>query len=274
MSAAGKSARAVRRLARSLRPARRGRSLRFRRQAHDRFWWHRLEATDYVPPLYAGLTRAEWRVMDGWYAETAARGRVAEINVPAMSFCHGLIGGNGIRRVVQLGHYYGYSALLLGFLLRSMGARPGLVTIDLDPEATDFTREWVRRARLQEFVHVEQGDSAAAASADRAQEILGGAPELILVDSAHVHRHTIAELELWTPRVPAGGIMLFHDASEFAAGYDAHGEGGVRRAVVEWLDGHPEMTGMLLNGDVREGADANRLAYKDGAGLAILQRAG
>jgi hypothetical protein len=33
------------------------------------------------------------------------------------------------------------------------------------------------------------------------------------------------------------------------------------------------MTGMLLNGDVREGADANRLAYKDGTGLAILQRA-
>ena len=107
-----------------------GRSARFRTASDDRFWWHRLRSTDYVPPLYAGLSRREWAVVEGWFAHTRLRGRVAEINVPAMSLVTALVAGNGIRRVVQLGHYYGYSALLLGFTLRAMGARPGLFTID------------------------------------------------------------------------------------------------------------------------------------------------
>jgi len=33
-----------------------GRSAGFRTLDHDRFWWHKLDATDYVPPVYAGLT--------------------------------------------------------------------------------------------------------------------------------------------------------------------------------------------------------------------------
>jgi len=210
--------------------------------------------------------------MDAWYAETGHRARIAEINVPAMSFVHGLVGGNGIQRSVQLGHYYGYSALLLGFLLRSMGARPGLVTIDVDTEATDFTRRWVRRAGVEDFVHVERGDSADPACARRALELLGGPPELVIVDSAHAYRHTLAELDLWCPLLAPGAIALLHDVSDFAASFDPDGEGGVRRALSEWLPRHPEMTGLLLNGDVAAGADANRLAYKDGAGLGILQR--
>lgn len=212
--------------------------------------------------------------MDAWFAETGHRGAIAEINVPAMSLIHGLVGGSAIRRSVQLGHYFGYSALLLGFLLRAMDARPGLVTIDVDPAATDFTGRWVRRAGLQDHVHVQLGDSADPACAGRALELLGGASELVLVDSSHAYRHTLAELDLWSPLLAPDALVLLHDVSEFAASFDPDGEGGVRRALREWLPGHPEMTGMLLNGGVRAGADANLLAYKDGAGLGILQRMG
>jgi predicted O-methyltransferase YrrM len=250
-----------------------GRSTRFRLDPHDRFWWHRLAATDYVPPLYGGLRDDEWAVMEGWYAETGRVDRIAEINVPAVSFVTGLIAGNGIRRVVQLGHYYGYSALLIGFTLRATGAPgPGLVTVDVDPAATAFTRKWVDAAGLAEVVAVEEADSASPATVERCEQALGGRAELLLVDSSHAYGHTLRELDLWAPRLPVGALVLLHDASAFAAGFDPTGEGGVRRAIGEWLPAHAAWSGMTLNGHVRPGADGDALVYKDACGLGILQR--
>ena len=249
------------------------RSARFRTDAHDRFWWHRLAATDYVPPLYAGLSDDEWAVMQGWFAETGRVGRIAEINVPAMSLVTGLVAGNGVRRIVQLGHYYGYSALLLGFALRAMGAaRPGLVTVDLDPAATAFTRAWVAAAGLDAAVEVVEGDSAAPETVTRSENALGGPPELLLVDSSHAYAHTLRELDLWAPRMPTGALVLLHDASVFAQGFDPTEEGGVRRAIEEWLPRRPGWTGMTLNGHVAPGADGDALVYKDACGLGVLQR--
>src|SRR3954454_14073568 len=249
-----------------------GRSARFREDPHDRLWWHKLAATDYVPPLYASLREDEWAVMQGWFEETGRISRIAEINVPAMSLATGLVGGSGVRRIVQLGHYYGYSALLLGFTLRAMGARAALVTVDIDPEATDFTRRWVQAAGLDDVVIVEEADSAAPGTVDRCEAAIGGAPELLLVDSSHAYGHTLRELDLWTPRVGLGGLALLHDASVFAEGFDPTGEGGVHRALEEWLPRNPGWRGMTLNGHVAPGADGDALVYKDACGLGILQR--
>jgi predicted O-methyltransferase YrrM len=249
-----------------------GRSTGFRTASGDRFWWHRLRSTDYVPPLYAGLSRREWAVAQGWFAQTGRRGRAAEINVPAMSLVTALVAGNGIRRVVQLGHYYGYSALLLGFTLRAMGARPGMFTIDIDPAACEFTQRWLTHAGLREHVVVREGDSADPRLVDQATAVLGGPPELILVDSSHAYSHTLVELDLWTPHLPVGGLVLLHDASEFATAFDPTAEGGVHRAIGEWLPDHPAMAGLTLNGHVAAGADGDALVYKDACGLGILQR--
>jgi predicted O-methyltransferase YrrM len=250
------------------------RSHRFREEAHDRFWWHRLAATDYVPPLYGCLAEDEWAVMEGWFAETGREGRIAEINVPAMALVSGLVSGNGVRRVVQLGHYYGYSALLLGFALRRMGLEtPGLFTVDLDGAATDFTRRWIGKAGLDGVVAVVEGDSADPAMPARAREALGGAPEVVLVDSSHAYAHTLIELDLWAGELPPGGLILLHDASVFAQQFDPSGEGGVHRAIGEWLARSPGWTGMTLNGSVAPGADGDALVYKDACGLGILQRA-
>jgi predicted O-methyltransferase YrrM len=249
------------------------RSRAFRAQEHNRFWWHRLDATDYVPPIYAALSEREWAVLEGWYADTARfRSRIAEINVPAMSFVVGLVGGNGIRRIVQLGHSYGYSSLVLGFALRAMDATPGLVSFDIDPIATRFTKRWIGGAGLDSYVTTVEGDSGSPASVQRAEAVLGGPPELILVDSSHAYAHTVAELDLWTPRLAPGGIVLLHDAAPFAADFDPTRAGGVRRALTEWLPRHPEITGMLLNGDIGHGADGDALVYKDACGLGVLQK--
>ncbi|HEV8151820.1 MAG TPA: hypothetical protein VGP78_02760, partial [Solirubrobacteraceae bacterium] len=71
---------------------------------------------------------------------------------------------------------------------------------------------------------------------------------------------------------PPGAIVLLHDASLFAQQFDPTGEGGVRRAIAEWLPGPPGWEGMTLNGQVAPGADGDALVYKDACGLGILQR--
>ena len=251
------------------------RSRSFRARSHDRFWWHRLRSTDYVPPLYASLAEEEWAVMEGWFAETGAEARIAEINVPAMSLVSGLVGGSGVTRIVQLGHYYGYSALLLGFLLRTMAPdppRPLLRTVDLDPAASAFTARWIGAAGLERHVEVVTGDSADPQGPQEAERALGGPLELLLVDSSHAYGHTLAELDLWAPHVPVGGLVALHDAAPFAAGFDPTSDGGVHRALSEWLPGREGWSGMVLNAHAQPQTDGNALVYKDACGLGLLQR--
>jgi predicted O-methyltransferase YrrM len=248
------------------------RSRRFAVETHDRFWWHHLPGTDYVPPLYGMLSDAEWQIVEDWYGETARNGSIGEINVPAMSMVQGLVMGSSVARIVQLGHYYGYSALLVGFMLRAMSAGGQLFSVDIDPEATAFTQKWVDRAGLGEYVTLHLGDSAAQSSLDAAVRALGEMPQLILLDSSHQYEHTLRELDLWVPRMDPGSIMLLHDTSEFAQTFDVQGAGGVQRALDEWLADHSEAAFVSLNRQVTPGSNAADLTYKDGCGLGILQR--
>jgi predicted O-methyltransferase YrrM len=233
-----------------------------------------LPGTDYVPPLYGALSDAEWQIIEGWYEETDRNHSIGEINVPAMSMVQGLVMGSAITRIVQLGHYYGYSALLVGFMLRAMGAGGRLFSIDIDPNATAFSQQWIDRADLGGYVQLHLGDSAAEASLNAAVDNLGAMPQLILLDSSHQYEHTLRELDLWVPRMDPGSIMLLHDTSVFAQTFDVAGAGGVQRALDEWLPDHPEAEFLSLNRQVTPGSNAPDLVYKDGCGLGILQRTG
>jgi predicted O-methyltransferase YrrM len=250
------------------------RSRAFRERAHERFWWHKLPDTDYVPSIYATLTDDEWAILEAWYEETERTNHIGEINVPAMCLLQGFISGCGVRRVVQLGHYYGYSTLLLGFMLRAMGARPGLFSVDVSVEATAFTERWVERAGLGEYVSVFVGDSASEQSLRAAEIALGGPVQLVLVDSSHEYRHTLRELDGWIPKMPVGALMILHDTSRFAQGWDGSGQGGVSRALTEWLTAHPAVSGININGFAEAGARGDALVYKDGCGIGVLQKVG
>jgi hypothetical protein len=69
-----------------------------------------------------------------------------------------------------------------------------------------------------------------------------------------------------------GALLLAHDTSTFATTFDATGEGGVQRALDEWLPAHPEAAFVGLNRHVAPVDPGTGLAYKDGCGLGILQR--
>jgi predicted O-methyltransferase YrrM len=247
------------------------RSRAWKDNPHRRYWWHRLPGTDYVPAIYSDLTEDEWTVLRDWYDGTDRNGPIGECAVPLISLLHGLVLGNRIARIAQLGTCAGYSALLVGWMLRRMDVRCGLFSLDIDPAMCALARRWIVCAELQEFVEIAEGNSLDSVSVDSARRYLRGDPELIIVDSSHEYRSTVAELDLWYSALARGGLIVLHDVSEFAASFDVTGEGGVRRAFGEWRKNHPEAETFSLNSDSRS-MEAARPLYKDACGLGLIHK--
>ncbi|KVN96277.1 hypothetical protein WJ69_02845 [Burkholderia ubonensis] len=246
-------------------------SRKFGERAHNRYWWHRTGCTDYVPLIYDFLAPDEWALLQEWFDDTEKLYEsTGEANVPPLSLLFGLISGNGLSRIVQCGHYVGYSTLLISFLLRHMGVQHGLYSIDIDRQVTAYTRNWLRRAGLTRQATLAIADSADAGQAEKAEAYLGGAPQLVFIDSSHQYAHTLRELDLWYGRLTRGGLILLHDTSLYAASLDGSKEGGVKRAVDEWC-ARNEVTVLSLNGFV-EGGHAGAYPYRDGCGLSIIQK--
>jgi predicted O-methyltransferase YrrM len=226
---------------------------------------------DYIPPIYSDLSTEEWRVIRDWYQETDAAGLVGEAAVPLLSLLQGFVLGNRATRLVQLGTHAGWSSLLLGFMLRRMNARRGLFTLEIDPQFCAITTRWLGRAGLEEFVEVAERDSLAPESVGAALEYLGGAPELIILDSSHEYAATLCELDLWYAALAPGGLLVMHDVSRFAQSFDVTKSGGVRRAFDEWRAANRAAETFLLNGAARS-MDLPRPFYKDACGLGLIHK--
>ena len=247
------------------------RSRAWKENPHPRYWWHRLPGNDYVPPVYSDLSDDEWSVLRDWYAETDRNGPIGECAVPLISLLHGLVMGSRVTRIAQLGTCAGYSALLLGWMLRRMKAAHGLFSLDIDPAMCELSRGWIARAGLRDFVEIAEGNSLDPASVETARKYLGDDPDLIIVDSSHEYQSTLAELDLWYGALAPGGLLVLHDVSEFASGFDVTGKGGVRGAFSEWRRNHPETETFSLNSDSRS-MEAARPLYQDACGVGLIHK--
>jgi len=251
-------------------------SFRSRRWTHDegpRFWWHRLPGMDFIPPIYSDLTVAEWELVRQWYDETDRAGLIGECAVPFISLLHGLVMGNRIARIVQLGTCSGYSSLLLGFMLRRMNAPNGLFSLEIDPDLCALARGWLERAGLTNFVKIAELNSLDPNAAGAAADYLGGEPDLIILDSSHEYSATVQELDLWYPALRTGGILVLHDVSYFASGFDVTAQGGVQRAFAEWRQKNPQAEAICLNGESRS-MELPRPPYKDACGVSLVHKPG
>ncbi len=237
----------------------------------SRYWWHRLPGMNFVPPIYSDLSEEEWAIVSDWYAETDCAGEVGEVAVPLVSLLQGFVLGNRAARIVQLGTHAGYSSILLGFMLRRMNAPRGLFTLEIDSHFCAIARDWLRRAGLQGFVEVAERNSLDPASVAAAIEYLGGAPELIVIDSSHEYGATRRELDLWYASLEPGGLLVVHDVSRFAQNFDVTEGGGVRRAFDEWRTANPAAETFLLNGEARS-MDLPQPFYKDACGLGLIHK--
>ena len=247
------------------------RSRQWENNPAGRYWWHRLPGMNFVPPIYSDLTEEEWELLCKWYEETDKSGSIGECAVPFISFLHGLVMGNRAARIVQLGTCSGYSALLLGFMLRRMNVGRGLFSIDIDPPMCATSRHWIERAGLAPYVHIAQLDSTDPKTPQVADDFLDGAPELIIIDSSHEYESTLLELDLWYPALAPGGLMVLHDVSRFAATFDVTKQEGVGRAFMEWRKAHGEAETFSLNSDARS-MDLPRPFYKDACGIGLIHK--
>lgn len=61
-----------------------------------------------------------------------------------------------------------------------------------------------------------------------------------------------------------------HDVSVFAQSFDATNDGGVKRAVAEWVKTNG-IQPLFLNSHI-DGGGPDDLVYRDGCGLGIIQK--
>lgn len=243
----------------------------WREKPEPRYWWHRLPGFNFTPPIYSDLTSGEWEIVRAWYDDTDRNGHIGECAVPLISLLQALVFGNGARRIVQLGTCSGYSALLLGFMLRRMNAHRGLFTLDIGAELTRYTCEWLERAGLAEIVEALQMSSLDPAAPQHACDYLGGAPEIVIIDSSHEYGATLRELETWHEVMELGGVIVLHDVSDFAKAFDVTKQGGVQRALDDWRRAHPQAETICLNRAARS-MDLPRPFYKDACGVGLIQK--
>lgn len=232
----------------------------------ERLAFQGFDAEGRTPFLFKLLDSAEQEAYKAWFRETSDLGFIGETSMAAMGVLTGLIFGNRIDRVVQCGHYAGYSLILLGLLARKFNPSCRVFSVDVDQTVTAFTETWIDRLGLSEQVTTLVADSADPWAAARARRGLGGAPELVFIDSSHQYRHTLEELDLWSTEVDYGGIICLHDAADFATYQDVNGLGGVSKALREWLSRHTNVSSVTLRGDETVGR-----VFKDPCGVAIIQ---
>jgi predicted O-methyltransferase YrrM len=105
------------------------------------------------------LDKEQLKLLLDWYRDTETNNLRGEASASVLSIIYALITGNRLSRVVQLGHYAGYSTIVIGCLLKKMGIGGKLVSFDIDHSVTEFTRKWVDRFGLSDHVelHVMDG---------------------------------------------------------------------------------------------------------------------
>ena len=238
--------------------------------SHPRFWWQQ-NNPEIIPYVYRAMDPDQVELIRAWFANSAENELIGETSIPAISTITSLISSASISRVVQLGHYAGYSTLMIGFCFINSGSPGRLVSIDLDPEVTAYTQKWVDRAGLSPRITLLCGDSSDPGLAEEAITELGDGPDLIFLDSSHAYEHTLNELDLWYPLLRPGGLILLHDVSEFATEFDATKQGGVRRALDEWGPRSGAEV-ISINRTVTDSHSNRDLTYEDGCGLGIIQK--
>lgn len=247
------------------------RTAEFKTRPGNRYWWFHQQEHSYDPPLFSFLTDEEWDVLCRWYDETDRSNAAGEANVPALSMLQAIVMGNDVRNLVQLGHYEGFSTLLLGFMFRRMGRRHALFSIDIDAEVSAFTRRWVEEAGLADYIHVAVGSSTDPRFPPECRDYFDLGIQMIFIDSSHSYAHTIKELDLWYDNVEPFGLIALHDASRFAAKFDTSKTGGVIQALEDWTK-RRNVPGFALNGEAFEGIRAEEIVYMDACGFGIIQR--
>lgn len=249
------------------------RSLKFMSRTGPRYGWFRV--CSYVPPTLSYLTKEEWQLILDWFDDTEKKKLIGEAGQTIMNLLQGFIMGNNVCRIVQCGHYSGFSSIMIGYMLKKMGHKNGLLSFDIDANVTKYANEWIKKAGLSDYVSLVVNDSAHQSNPTLSKEYLGGKPQLVFIDSSHQYEHTLKELDLWYNELEYGGFLILHDVSTIAQDYDTTKKGGVKRAIDEWSAKNKvaiiKIFPRILQNEKRS-KDESDLTWLDPCGVAIIQK--
>ena len=240
----------------------------FKISADNRKEWLQLNNPTGGPFFYGLLNQKQKIILEDWISETTANNMIGECGIPAMGILLGLILANDIRRVVQCGHYAGFSLLILSMLMKNAYNNSCIVSIDIDQVVTRFAQSYIDRAQLNDtakLLVMDSGDPYCAVEA--LSQMHNQPPQLVFIDSSHQYKHTLEELNLWASVIQPGGFIVTHDASRMASNYDRNNLGGVRRALDEWLPRHPDVSSIIIDPEM---GLQEQPTYKDPCGLALI----
>lgn len=166
---------------------------------------------------------------------------------PVLAFLGALLHIVQPRRMLQLGTFIGFSTVYIADIL-SRSTQPGhLVTVEPDDTAHQLAKAWVDQAGMNQVVTFLDGYSTDSAIDASLREL--GPFDLIYLDSSHAYEATLQELRLIFEQsnwLTPNGLLLLHDASAYATQWDSSGKGGVRRALLEWVQQHTMRYQLLI----------------------------
>ncbi len=134
----------------------------------------------------------------------------------------------GAQHVVEVGTANGYSALWLVLGLRSTGG--SLTTFEIDPQRSALARENFRRAGVEDFVRLVEGDAHETITE------LTGPIDLVFLDA---DKGGFTDyLEKLLPLLRVGGLILAHDSS---------GQAHLMHDYLEALAAHPDLETVFVD---------------------------
>ena len=132
------------------------------------------------------------------------------------------------RTIIEIGCRFGGSALWFADMMAAHGVIPRVITVDIDPQ----------QPYEDPRIRVVRGDAEDLGSCLRS-EWLEAAPRpwLVIEDSSHFYRHSMAVLEFFHPWLQSGDYIVIEDGvvAHLPADHYARYENGPNRAVADFL---------------------------------------
>lgn len=124
------------------------------------------------------------------------------------------------QTVIELGCFTGWTTAHMALALQARGSAGHIYCVDYMQEYLDLTLANLRRHGLDRLVTLVRGLSLDAAVV----ATLPARADVIFLDTSHAYPDTLREIDLYAPRLTAGGCMVLHDSISAP---------GVRRSLLE-----------------------------------------
>ena len=235
-----------------------------------RYWWYKLNKQ--LPLFFNYFTDSQKKTLCDWYDETDKTG-CGECNYPLIGMLIGLLGTNprSQLKMVQLGHYNGFSSLFIGCIYKNIDVPHSFFSMDISEKLTLQANKWVEKMELENYVKQIVGDSADKKNVTAALDYFKSDNiDILFIDSSHQYEHTLKELNLWFDIIKKGGFIFLHDTSKKARQQSGV---GVYDAFREFCkDNEDKLVHININGFVDSNTKKKDLLYQDGCGLGIIQK--